>query len=127
MFADQTPKYHYSNGIPSVFANRKIKISQKDFLQTYLLSQNWIAYESLQNAAKLNSNQQIVDFPNDESPKEDYHNAFCQVRSFTPREPLTWKWQPFLNSARKLYKILNPFLWRGMNKESGPQNRKERD
>ncbi|XP_029202283.2 uncharacterized protein LOC114966535 [Acropora millepora] len=39
---------------------------------------NWIAYESLENAAKLNTNQQIVDFPNDESPKEDYHNAFCQ-------------------------------------------------
>ncbi|XP_074615862.1 uncharacterized protein LOC141875476 [Acropora palmata] len=39
---------------------------------------NWIAYESLQNAAKLKTNQQVVDFPNDESPKEDYHNAFCQ-------------------------------------------------
>ncbi|XP_067055015.1 uncharacterized protein [Acropora muricata] len=39
---------------------------------------NWIAYESLQNAAKLKANQQIVDFPNDESPKEEYHNAFCQ-------------------------------------------------
>ena len=43
-------------------------------------SQNWIAYESLQNAAKLKTDQQIVDFPNDESPKEEYHNAFCQVR-----------------------------------------------
>ena len=45
-----------------------------------LFPQNWIAYESLQNAAKLKANQQIVDFPNDESPKEEYHNAFCQVR-----------------------------------------------
>ncbi|XP_068699862.1 uncharacterized protein [Montipora foliosa] len=39
---------------------------------------NWIAYQTLQNAAKIGTNQQIVDFPNDEPPKDDYHNAFCQ-------------------------------------------------
>ncbi|XP_068697833.1 uncharacterized protein [Montipora foliosa] len=39
---------------------------------------NWIAYQTLQNAAKLESNQQIVSFPNDEQPKAGHYNAFCQ-------------------------------------------------
>ena len=42
--------------------------------------QNWVAYETLENAAKLNSNQQIINFANDELPKPAHHNAFCRVR-----------------------------------------------
>ena len=47
-----------------------------------LFLQNWVAYESLEKAAKLNINQQTLDFPNDEQPKLAYHNAFCQVRNW---------------------------------------------
>jgi len=42
---------------------------------------NWVAYESLEKAAKLNINQQTLDFPNDEQPKLAYHNAFCQDKN----------------------------------------------
>ena len=99
MFADQNTQIslRQRRSFCSCKQRNKIILSQ-----TYHPSQNWIAYESLENAAKLNTNQQIVDFPNDESPKEDYHNAFCQVRSFIPREPLTCKKTTILNSARKL-------------------------
>ena len=87
MFADQNTQISLRQRRDFCSCKQRNKIIfAKGFSQTYHTSQNWIAYESLQNAAKLNTNQQIVDFPNDESPKEDYHNAFCQVRSFTPRE-----------------------------------------
>ena len=52
--------------------------------------QNWIAYQTLQNAAKLESNQQIVSFPNDEQPKAGHYNAFCQV---TKNFELQWSHQ----------------------------------
>lgn len=52
--------------------------------------QNWIAYQSLENAAKLKVTQQILDFPNDEPPKEEYHNAFCQVKIFRKLNRARW-------------------------------------